>query len=171
MSESNPSQPGFTLPQPGPHHAFLKPFEGTFRSEVKMWMGPGEPSISTGTMVNRWVLDGLFLQQEYTGDETGAPFPVFRGHGFWGYNSVRDRYEGFWIDNVSDQFQTETGEVDDSGTRWEMHSEFISPQMGPMQKRAVFHIVDENHHVMETWHSVPGQDEFKTMEIHFHRTA
>lgn len=170
MSDAQ-TPPQFSLPQPGPQHELLKPFEGTFRSEVKMWMGEGEPSLSTGTMVNRWCLDGLFLQQQYSGDAVEGPFPNFNGHGFWGYNSVRQCYEGFWIDNVSDQFQSETGHVDESGKRWEMLSEFTSPQAGPMKKRSVFTVIDHDRHRMETWHTVPGQGEFKTMEINFHRKS
>ena len=34
---------------PTAEHAMLKPFEGTFAATVKMWMGPGEPAISTGS--------------------------------------------------------------------------------------------------------------------------
>ena len=45
------------------HHERLKPFEGTFKGEVKMWMGPGDPMVSTGTMVNSLELGGKFLHQ------------------------------------------------------------------------------------------------------------
>ena len=33
-------------------HERLKPFEGTFAAEVRMWVGPGDPHVSTGVMVN-----------------------------------------------------------------------------------------------------------------------
>ena len=29
-------------------HRKLEPFVGTFKAEVKMWMGPGDPMVSTG---------------------------------------------------------------------------------------------------------------------------
>ena len=35
----------FKMPEPGPEHELLKPFEGTFAADVKIWMGPGEPVI------------------------------------------------------------------------------------------------------------------------------
>ncbi len=42
-------------------HERLKPFEGTFKAEVKMWMGPGDPMVSTGTMTSTLELGGRFL--------------------------------------------------------------------------------------------------------------
>jgi hypothetical protein len=42
----------------------LAPFVGTFRTEVKTWMGPGDPQRSTGTMTNTRDLGGKFLRQE-----------------------------------------------------------------------------------------------------------
>ena len=39
-------------------HKKFAPFVGTFAAEVKLWMGPGEPEISTGVMENTLDLDG-----------------------------------------------------------------------------------------------------------------
>ena len=62
------------------HHK-LKPFEGTFRAQVRIWMGAGEPVVSTGTMVNEFELDGRFLRQTYKGDPSDGPFGAFEGRG------------------------------------------------------------------------------------------
>ena len=96
-------------------HTRLDPFAGTFKAEVKMWMGPGEPMVSTGVMKNTWDLDGRFLHQSYRGDATEGPFPNFEGRGYWGYNKLANKYEGFWIDTVSPMMQTESGDLDGSG--------------------------------------------------------
>jgi len=166
MSESTTD---FSLPTPGDQHQLLQPFVGTFRAEVKMWMGPGDPHVTTGQMVNTLELNGLFLQQDYQGDEVEGPFPSFRGKGFWGYNSMKKVFEGFWIDIASDQMQTESGGVDESGKVWEMRGKFDCPGAGTMDKRSVITLVDENHHRMETFHTMAGQAEAKTMEINYVR--
>ena len=74
----------FTMPVAGNEHFRFKPFVGKFRSEVQMWMGPGEPMVVTGTMTNTLELGGLYLQQDYVGDPNDGPFPSFEGKGFWG---------------------------------------------------------------------------------------
>ncbi len=165
------TDPAATEPAPAttPEHDKLKPFEGKFRSEVKMWMGPGEPMISTGTMVSEFDLGGRFLRQTYTGDPNEGPFPSFEGRGYWGYNNVSKRFEGFWIDNASTMMQTETGEVDDSGKTWTMVGEMPNPKTGKtMSKRSVITVEDDDHHTMEMYFD-SGEGEVKAMEINYER--
>ena len=106
------------MPTAGEQHFRLTPFVGKFRSTVKLWMGPGEPMISTGTMTNTLELNGLYLQQDYVGDPSDGPFPSFLGKGFWGYNPHTQQYEGFWIDTAASMMQFESGDVDPSGRVW-----------------------------------------------------
>jgi len=82
-------------------HEKLKPFVGTFKAEVTIWMGPGEPMSSTGVMVNELDLGGRFLRETYTGDPSDGPVPAFEGRGYWGFNTATQQYEGFWIDTAS----------------------------------------------------------------------
>lgn len=159
-------------PKPGPQHQSLHRFAGTFRAEVRIYMGPGEPMISTGTMRNTSEIDGLYLRQDYRGDSSDGPFPDFLGQGYWGYNQTLSQFEGFWIDNASTTMQLEYGQVDDSGNRWEMRSEFI-PAAGqkPIRKRTVIQWVDHDHHTMQSWFQAPGAPEFLSMEISYRRQA
>ena len=169
MSEQESS--GGMMHAPGAEHARLKPFLGTFRSQVKLWMGPADPMVSTGTMNNTSALGGLFVRQEYEGDPNEGPFPSFAGHGFWGYNMTSQRYEGFWIDNVSSIMQNETGAVDESGKVWTMRGEMPDPQTAePITKRSVITLQDDDHHRMEMYFSKDGQ-EFKGMEIEYTRSS
>lgn len=162
------SDQGFQLPKPGPEHELLKPFEGTFKSDVKMWFGPGEPTVSTGTMVNSWHLGGLYLNQTYKGDRADGPFPNFEGFGYWGYNQTSKQFEGFWIDNASTTMQTEIGSADDSGKVFEMHSEFTHGDT-VMKKRTVFEVVSNDEHSMTAFVTPPGGEEMKNMEIIYKR--
>ncbi len=161
----------FQLPAPGPHHEALQPFAGVFLAEVRMWMGPGDPAITTGRMTNTWVLNGLFLQQDYKGDDVAGPFPSFEGKGFWGFNTATGRYEGFWIDIASTMMGREVGELDDTGRIWTMLSAFPSPygDGGEMKKRSVITLIDDDRHLLEAYIQPPGADGIKHMEIHYTR--
>ena len=160
----------FQMPTPGAEHDLLKPFEGTFKSEVKMWMGPGDPMISTGTITNTFDLGGIYLHQDYVGDQTEGPFPSFCGKGYWGYNTTDKRYEGFWIDNASTSMQFETGQVDVGGKVWEMTSKMTCAHTGQvMNKRSVITLVDDNHNSIEMFFTGEDCNEMKAMEINYFR--
>ena len=158
-------------------HKKFGPFVGTFAAEVKLWMGPGEPEISTGVMENTLDLDGRFLRQTYKGDPGNGPFPndisdmsFFEGRGFWGYNTVTNKYEGFWIDSASTGMQKEVGDVDDSGKVWTMIGEMVNPQNGqPIKKRSVITLKDNDCHKMEMFFSGPDGGQSKGMEINYTR--
>lgn len=149
----------------------LAPFAGTWRAEVKMWMGPGDPMVSTGTMVNTLINNGLFLRHEYTGDPNDGPFPAFEGQGYWGYNTVDERWEGLWVDNAISTMQFETGTVDDAGKVWTMRSSMTDPGSGkPMAKRSVFTKISDDKHTMEMFFTPQGApEEHKCMEITYTR--
>lgn len=154
---------------PADEHSRLEPFAGTFKAEVKMWMGPGEPMVMTGTMVNTMDLGGRFLRQDYTGDATEGPFPSFEGRGYWGYNKTTGEYEGFWIDTASTMMQTERGGVDESGKVWTMVGTMKDPQTGAdLTKRSVITLEDDDHHSMEMYFDTPD-GEMKAMAIAYTR--
>lgn len=164
------SEQEFQLPTPGEAHAKLQPFEGTFRAEVKIWSGSDEPMVSFGTMTNSWHLGGLYLHQDYVGDPQEDGAPGFAGKGYWGYNFASQKYEGFWIDIASSMMQIETGTVDESGKVWEMHSEFTHPANGQvMKKRSLIKLIDDDHHLMESYIVMPDGNEMKTMELSYTR--
>lgn len=155
---------------PTAEHERLTPFLGTFKAEVKIWMGPGEPMMSTGSMTNTWALGGRFLHQEYLGDPSpGAdPFPNFAGLGFWGFNKNTREYEGFWIDTASTVMQHDSGTVDESGKVWNMTGEIVGPDGGTSIKRSIITLVDDDHHGIEMYF-IKGDQEIKGMEIRYSR--
>jgi len=155
---------------PASDHERLTPFLGTFKAEVKIWMGPGDPMVSTGTMTNTWALGGRFVHQDYKGDPSPGPdpFPDFEGHGYWGFNKNTQQYEGFWIDTASTVMQNEKGTVDDSGKVWTMSGEMVGPDGEASTKRSVITLMDDDHHQMEMFFT-KGDQEFKGMEIQYVR--
>lgn len=157
---------------PGEEHTLLESFAGRWRAEVTMWFGPGEPHVSTGTMVGEMILGGRFLKQVYTGDDRDGPFPGFAGEGYWGYNEARGLWEGVWIDNASNQMQTEAGGYDAANRSWTMDG---SMHMGPgveTQKRSVVTVVSDNEHTMEMlWKSPDAAEWQRGMLIRYTRAS
>ncbi len=163
--------PSHGPPQPGPQHALLAPFVGVFRSRVTIQLGPDRQQTSTGVMVNSLQLQGLYLHQDYMGDEQDGPFPSFQGKGYWGFNTTTGKYEGFWIDNASTSMSVEQGDVDAAGKVWEMVGQFKHPATGEMiQRRSVITLIDNDHHRMESYMGGPDGRERKTVEIEYART-
>ncbi|MHC4236637.1 MAG: DUF1579 family protein, partial [Planctomycetota bacterium] len=97
------------------------------------------------------------------------PFGTFEGRGYWGYNNVTRKYEGFWIDTASTMMQTETGTLDETGKVWAMIGEMVEPQTGgSLKRRSVIKLVDDDHHTMEMFVDT-GDGEVKNMEIRYER--
>jgi len=170
MSEEAKQNDFAAMAAPVAEHEKMTPFIGTFRAEVMIWMGPGDPQKSTGTMTNSFVLGGRFLRQEYKGDPNDGPFPEFEGHGYCGFNKAIGKYEGLWIDNASTIMQTDRGDVDDSGKRWEMIGEMAGPDGNTFVKRSVITLEDDDRHSIEMFFNHGGQ-ESKAMEIRYTRNT
>ena len=160
-AESEVAKPTSTTGQ----HKEFEPFAGTFKAEVKLWMGPGNPMVSTGVMANTLVLGGRYLQQTFKGD----PSPESEGHGFWGFNQATSKYEGFWIDARSTKMQIEVGHVDDTGRVWTMVGEITGPRGNTMKKRSVITLEDKDHHKVEMFFTRPDGSEVKVVEISYER--
>ena len=151
-------------------HELLVRFAGTWRAEVKMWMGPGpgtgaEPMISHGTMVNTLIFGGTFIEHDYT-DDSG----MFAGRGFFGYNTIEERWESVWLDTMATFMMTERGSYDAESRSWTMTDELKDPGSGHMmRKRSVVTLHGDGSHSMETWFTpTAGENagiESKCMEI------
>ena len=64
----------------------------------------------------------------------------------------------------------ESGDVDDTGKVWTMHSELTNPQTGQlMKKRSVIKLVDQDHNSVEMYYVGPDGNEMKAMEIQYVR--
>ena len=116
-------------------------------------------------MTNSWVLGNRFLHQAYKSDPGAHPF---EGIGYFGYNNVTGKYEGFWIDSMSTGMMTEVGDC--AGTTWTMTGEGEFPVPGSrFQKRSVITVNGPDRHTLEMYFKGPDGNEFKNMEIVYTR--
>ncbi|MBO6738501.1 MAG: DUF1579 family protein [Phycisphaerales bacterium] len=150
-------------------HELLKQFVGQWDSKVTIWFGEGQSHTSEGVMTNEMDLGGRFLKHTYSDSDD-----YFHGRGFWGYNTLDKRWEGFWIDDMATFFQVDHGQHDPKTNTWEMTGNMTDPGSGtPMHKRTVITVKDADHHSMETYFT-PTQGEHagqesKCMEIQYSR--
>ena len=94
-------------------HDLLERFEGKFKAEIKMYIGPGDPIESTGTMTNTLVMDGRWVHQQFKGKDSDGPMETIEGAGYFGYNKPNGEFQGIWLDNTSTTMHLTTGFTDE----------------------------------------------------------
>jgi hypothetical protein len=97
------------MPQPGPEHEMLKRDVGTWDATVEFFMEPGAPaSVSKGTEVVT-MLGGFWQLTEFKSEMMGQPF---EGRGATGYDPVKKKYVGTWVDSMTPGYYTTEGTYD-----------------------------------------------------------
>ena len=84
----------------GEHHRHLDAMVGNWTYTNKMRMSPEQPVMeSPGTAKFEWVLDGKFLMSKIEGEM--GPGQPFHGVAYMGYDSIKKKYNSFWVCNAS----------------------------------------------------------------------
>lgn len=157
------------LNTPGPQHDVLKKMAGKFTAETSMMMAPGAPpQTGKGEETNDMVLDGRFLNTEYTGEFMGAPF---KGMGVTGYDTVKKKYVMGWIDSMSTGIMMMEGDADASGKTITFAGETPCPMNGGkmMPIRQIMKITDDDTHELQMFGPGPDGKEMQTMTIKYTR--
>ncbi len=151
---------------PGPMHAMIKSWSGTWNGETTMWDYEGAaPTKSTGTAVNKMVVGDKYQMSTHTGNMMGMPF---EGMSFLAYDNATKKFVSTWIDNWGTGIMTMTGNWDE-GTKTLTMSGTYPDIVRPGKEcsmREVFKIVDADTQLMEMYG--PDQKtgkEFKMMEM------
>ena len=156
------------LGAPGDAHKALEPFVGTWDTKVTSWMQPGAaPMSSTGTSENRWTMGNRFIEQRFNGSWMDQPF---EGLGYTGYDNVKKKYVGTWMDSMGTSIMYSTGSADPSGKGMTLTGKMDDPMTGKkMNVKQVMKVVDNNKHTFEMWSPGPDGKPFKMMEIEYTR--
>jgi hypothetical protein len=153
---------------PGDAHKKLGAMVGTFNTDVKMYPAPGAPpTAGSGTSENTWALDGRFVQQQFSGTFMGMPF---HGIGYTGYDNIKKKYIGSWMDNMMTAMMVSTGTASADGKSITFMSTMDDPMTGkssPVKETVT--VVDDDHHNLEMWGAGPDGKMFKMMEIAYSR--
>ena len=151
---------------PGPQHAELMKGAGKWKAVTKIWMGPGEPTVTEGVSTSKPMLGGRFLMDEFKGTFMDKPF---EGMGFTGYDNQHKEYVAVWFDTMTTNAMISRGTMDASGKVLTMTSEMEDPTTGQKAPiRMVTTFMDANTHRFEMFENHDGQ-EVKSMEITYTR--
>jgi Protein of unknown function (DUF1579) len=151
---------------PGAPHQALEPLVGNWTAEVKSWMAPGAPpTVTKARAKSSWVMDGRFVQQEFTGEFMGKPF---RGVSLTGYDNTQQKYNSVWIDDMHTSMFTSEGEGE-NGKVITFEGKYDCPMTGrkDLPVKQVLQIVSHDKHVFEMLDPTNGDS--KTMEITYTR--
>ncbi len=155
------------LATPGEQHKQLASLAGSWTTKTKEWMVPGKPPTeSAGSVEMKTVLDGRFLQQEFTGEMMGHPYS---GMGISGYDNLRKRYVSTWIDTMGTGVFVMEGTAGSDGKTITLKGQHAELGGGHMSHRAVWKIVDSNTQIFDMYGSHDGGKETKMMEITYTR--
>ena len=153
----------------GEYHRHLDAMVGNWTYTNKMRMGPEQPFMeSPGTAKFEWVLDGKFLMAKIDGEmEPGQPF---NGVAYMGYDSIKKKYNSFWVCNGSTAMTVGEGTCDDSGKVFTYHHTGTDPMTGKtMKARSVTTVIGPDKIKDEFYHPDKDGKEFLSMEIIYTR--
>jgi hypothetical protein len=88
------------MPKPGDAHKKLGAFVGEWAGPETMYPAPWDPvgGKATAKVVNRWILDGFAVVQEYEQRRDGKV--NFRGHGVIWFDPAKQEYVMNWWDSM-----------------------------------------------------------------------
>ena len=156
--------------QPSERHEFLTKMAGTWNAKATFWMQPGAPPTeSEGTMVNEMILGGRFLQSRYDANFMGSPF---QGMAIDGYDILKVKFVGVWLDTMSTMMLQFEGDCDDAGEVRTMVAHYTDAMTGnPAQMKGATTIIGEDEHRYEAWQTGPDGNLHKSMEIVYTRST
>lgn len=159
------------------NHKMLGELAGTWSYTVKMWMNPdpnAKPEESKGIAVRKPMMDGRFYVMDVTG-KMEMPGPdgkkketTFKGMGLEGYDNVKKKFIGTWMDNMGTGIMMSEGDYDPATKTLTYTSEYEGIPGMKTKIREIVKVVDKNHHTFE-WYEDRGGKEVKTMEISYTR--
>jgi hypothetical protein len=155
------------LATPGEPHKQFASLAGSWTTKTKEWMEPGKPPAeSTGSVEMKMLLEGRFLQQEFSGQMMGHPYS---GIGISGYDNLRRRYVSTWIDTMGTGVFVMEGTATADGKTIMLKGEHAELGGGHMAHRALWKIVDSNTQTFEMYGTHGHGNEMKMMEITYTR--
>ena len=154
------------LATPGASHTLLSKMEGEWHVRSTCWMEPGSPVESSGTSVQKMILDGRFLQQEFSGEMMGSPFS---GVGYLGYDNHKGKYVSTWMDTMGTGIYYFEGTASGDGRTINQTCNYDDPVQGPVKWRSVTRLVDDDTLEFEMYTTNAGGKEEKMAEMTYTR--
>lgn len=98
------------MPGPTKEHEVLKSDVGTWDAKMKLFHTPGaEPTVQDATETVELMPGGMWLLTTYESKIMDMPFS---GRGVTGYDPVKKKYVGTWVDNLNPHLHLIEGDYD-----------------------------------------------------------
>lgn len=148
----------------GPEHERLKGMVGRWKGAATFWMPDGKTMQSSNTVERKVAMGGRYLVEQYRGQFMGKPF---EGAGWMGYDNLKKKWVGAWIDSGGTGIMYSEGTLDEAGKVLTMVSEnMIDPMTNkPTRSRNVTRYESPDREVMEMWGPGPDGKDMKMFEI------
>ena len=166
LSASAMAQPGA---KPTDEHRILAQEEGTWDATIKSFTaGPDvKPMISRGTEVNTVMTGGLWVLSQFDGDFGGMKF---EGRGQFGYDPVKKKYVGTWIDSLSPNLSVLEGSYDPKTRTMTYAGEGTSAEGIKYSQKMVTTTKDDGNRAFTLYMKVgEAKDEVKFMEVTYQK--
>jgi hypothetical protein len=144
--------------EPGPEHEILKALVGDFDGEYETFAGFNAPmQKSKGTVTNKLIYGGRFLEAHYEGDAAGQHFT---GQNLIGYDNYKKRYVGTAVNSGSTSIIFSEGAAGPDGKTITLEWEDKDQEPAhPFRTRVVTKIIDKDHYSVETTSIAPEYKE------------
>jgi len=152
---------------PSASHKLLARMEGSWNVKSTCWMEPGNPVESSGTSEQKMILDGRFLQQEFSGHMEGIPFS---GIGHLGYDNHTRKYVSTWMDSMGTGIYHFEGTAGSDGKSITQTCNYDDPVQGPVTWRSVTRVVDDDTLEFEMYTTNVSGKEEKMAEMTYTRS-
>lgn len=154
--------------QPGEQHEYLAGKVGTWNCTIRSWMDPsGDPMVSEGTEETRLILDGRFIESEFSGSMMGMPY---EGRGVMGYDNAKQKFVGTWYDTMGTGIMSYEGEYDPRKKALVCHGSYVDPVTKQVQNSTlVSRELGPDRSIFEMWGPGPDGQNVKWMEIEYAR--
>ncbi len=154
--------------QPVDEHKAIYPLVGKWKADSKWWMAPdSDATLSEGVAQRSLVLNGLFIQEEYTDNNPKHPF---KGIGMIGFDTVTDLYNYTWFDSMAPSTWLSKGIMDEGGKVIRFSGSGSCPVTGAeLATRSELELVDVDTNIFRMYVPGPGGKEFQNVEITYHR--
>jgi hypothetical protein len=152
------------MPQPGPEHERLKKDVGVWDATIKNWGAPDTEAMEwTGVETNTLQPGGFWIISSFKGDFAGTEFC---GNGATGFDPVKKKYVGTWVDSMTPVLMTTEGTFNPSTQELTMTGEMFDPGSGkPARMRSVTKHNADGTRGMTMYMKPEGGDEYKMMEV------
>jgi hypothetical protein len=155
------------LATPGEQHKIFDHLVGTWKLTIKMWMGPGEPTVNQGTAKFEWILGGRYLKSTQIGNFNDMPF---EGMELDGYDNAQKQYFAVWLDNMGTGVMNLTGQPTADGKGINYSGETFEPMQNKNVKvREEVRYTSNTSYTFTMYMQMPGPggatQETKVMEI------